>query len=59
MDVEKEKVCIGDLIKYIEMHTQEGRYDLAQARVNDIVKSLNELQKYEALKAVKRYEKVG
>lgn len=56
-EINREKTCINDLLKYIEIHTKEGRYDLAQARANDIVKSLNQIKSLEALRMVKQVEK--
>lgn len=40
----REQACSEDLNKEIRMHIQEGRYDLAERRTADLMKSIKNMQ---------------
>ncbi len=48
--ISKEKACIDDLIKEINIHTQNGRYQLAADRGRDMQNSIIRIQQLERQK---------
>lgn len=40
----REQACADDMNKVIQMHIQEGRYDLAERRTADLMKSIKHMQ---------------
>ena len=43
-DLVREQACSEDLIKEIRMHIQECRFDLAERRTADLMKSINHMK---------------
>ncbi len=43
-DLVREQACSEDLNKEIRMHIQEGRFDLAERRTADLMKSIKYMQ---------------
>lgn len=46
----KETACIDDLLVLIKMHTQEGRYEVAERLANDLEKSIRTMKTLEQRK---------
>ncbi|MBD8026455.1 hypothetical protein H9636_07255 [Ureibacillus sp. Re31] len=46
-EVFKEKACIDDLLVLIKMHTQEGRFEIAERLTQDLQNSIATIQKLE------------
>ena len=42
--IAREKECINDLVKSVKIHTQEGDYELAEKRGQDVIKSIQHIK---------------